>query len=429
MMTTESQRLRSARLALAACAAAMLALPACLVDVDSGRVTDTDATTATGDTATTTGADAEDTAEPPAARLQAAPLRCEFGLGAVGTTMSRTVSIQNTGGVAVDVSQATLTGPFTLGDNHLPRTLAPGETLALTIDHTPASACGVTAGEARLTYSPGDGELVIPIEAGEPSADAITIAEGDEVIPQTRLHLEGRPSCGGAVVAYEWTVAQPVGSTAVFIPSATVAAPTLEVNVAGLYELELTMWGEDGEIVERVQKSVQVTPDEQLHVELLWRTPADEDETDDGPDAGSDLDLHFLRPGADWFDAAGDVYWHNAEPNWGSIDPLVDDDPSLDRDDTDGAGPENMNVDVLADGAYRVGVHYWDDHGFGASFATLRVYAHGTLVFTCEDVELAPGDLWEVGTVTMPGLVVSGSCGDEAITHDFYLPPPYDQQP
>ena len=51
-----------------------------------------------------------------------------------------------------------------------------------------------------------------------------------------------------------------------------------------------------------------------------------------------------------------DCFWFNAHPNWGSFDPSVDDDPGLDRDDTDGAGPENLFLvtkSCLEDGAAR----------------------------------------------------------------------------
>ena len=246
----------------------------------------------------------------------------------------------------------------------------------------------------------------------------IIVQEGEEVIPQTKLHLIGSQSyaASGAIAKYEWQVQQPVGSQSVFLPSSAAPDPTFEVNVAGTYVFKLKVWDEQGEeSCVAGEFTVFVNPDEAIHVELLWHTPSDPDETDEGPEAGADLDLHFLHPfatGEDvdgdgkldgWFDQPFDCFWFNAHPNWGSLDPMIDDDASLDRDDTDGAGPENVNLNIPEDGlTYRVGVHYWNDHGFGPSQATIRVYIYSSLVFQLNDVELVNHDLWEVATIAWP---------------------------
>jgi hypothetical protein len=246
----------------------------------------------------------------------------------------------------------------------------------------------------------------------------IVIEEGEEVIPQTKLHLIGSQSyaSNGDIQEYQWTVQQPVGSQSIFLPSASAPDPTFEVNVAGQYTFTLRVWDVDGEqSCVDAEYVVYVNPDEAIHVELLWDTPNDPNQTDEGPEAGADLDLHFLHPfatGQDvdgdgeldgWFDQPFDAFWFNAHPNWGSLDPMVDDDPGLDRDDTDGAGPENVNLNIPEEGrTYKVGVHYWNDHGFGPSLATVRVYIYTSLVFSVTDVELVNHDLWEVAEIKWP---------------------------
>jgi hypothetical protein len=157
-------------------------------------------------------------------------------------------------------------------------------------------------------------------------------------------------------------VKQPVGSQSVFLPSFLAADPTFEVNVAGIYEFQLDVWDQnDQKSLTSAFVTVAVIPDEVIHVELLWTTEGDPDQTDAGPEAGVDLDLHFAHPfaiyGPDvdgdgapdpWFDVPFDCFWFNAHPNWGSLNPAVDDNPGLDRDDTDGAGPENINLNLPA---------------------------------------------------------------------------------
>jgi hypothetical protein len=247
----------------------------------------------------------------------------------------------------------------------------------------------------------------------------IVIQEGEQVIPQTNLHLFGDQSFApsGAIASWKWSVEQPAGSASVFIPSDTFPNPTFETNTAGEYLYSLDVWDEAGvKSCIPYKQNVLVIPDEAIHVELLWHTPNDPDETDQGPEAGSDVDLHFLHdkfaasgPDLDedgkpdgWFDQPFDCFWFNAHPNWGSFDPSIDDDPGLDRDDTDGAGPENLNLNIPENTTYRVGVHYWSDHEYGPSFIMVRIYIYSNLVFEVTDVKLVNHDMWDVATVDWP---------------------------
>jgi len=276
-------------------------------------------------------------------------------------------------------------------------------------------------GEVLIHSNASSSPLIVPTSGAAvclccPTA-ILKVDEGDEVAPQTILHLNGEESYApnGAIQKWEWSVEQPVGSASVFVPSFTFPNPTFEANVAGVYKFYLTVYDDTNTpSCFPAQYEVVVIPDEAIHVELLWSTPQDPDETDSGPDVGSDLDLHFLHPyaaGPDmdgdgtpdgWFDIPFDAFWFNPKPNWGSFDPAVADDPSLDRDDTDGAGPENLNLDIPEQAAYRVGVHYWNDHGYGSAYATVRVYIYGQLVFEDADVMLIQDDLWSVCSIQWP---------------------------
>lgn len=254
------------------------------------------------------------------------------------------------------------------------------------------------------------------VDAG-PFAVAI-VDEGTAVIPQTVLHLRGDQSIGatGPVVHWRWSVEQPEGSRSKLSPSVATANPVFEANVAGLYRFQLTVWDEGGaQSTTPGTVDVLVVPDEVVHVELLWDTPGDPDQTDSGLQAGADLDLHFLHPyayGPDrdgdgtpdgWFDVPFDCHRFNPNPNWATFDPSVDDDPGLDLEDADGAGPENLNLNGAEDGlSYRIGVHAWAEHGYGPSWATVRVYLFGALAYERADVKLHEHDLWDVGTLTWP---------------------------
>ena len=251
----------------------------------------------------------------------------------------------------------------------------------------------------------------------------IEIAEGMEVPPQTILHLSGENSLpsAGEIVSYLWTVDQPAENKFNLVPSMAFPGPTHEVNVAGTYTYCLDVCDEercsnDAQCGTTVCKKVVVCPcDFGLHCELTWDTPGDPDQWDEGPDMGSDMDLHFAHPWATgpdidqdgkpdpWFDLAWDCFWYNPVPQ-GGINPNWTDSPSLDRDDTDGSGPENLNLSApLGEHEYRIGVHYWDDHGFGPSYPAVKCWIAGQLVFWKNLQELGVGmnkcDMWEVATV------------------------------
>ncbi|MCB9738819.1 MAG: hypothetical protein H6747_06095 [Deltaproteobacteria bacterium] len=254
----------------------------------------------------------------------------------------------------------------------------------------------------------------------------ISIKEGEEVIPQTVLHLKGdqsQASGGGSIKKYQWTAKQPGGSNQVFVPGSNFPNPTFTANAAGEYEFCLQVWDQnDEESCAPACVTVLVIPEEAIHVELLWDTPADLNQTDTGPAAGADMDLHFahyLANGPDidcdgkpdpWFSNPFDTFWFNPNPNWGNANPNVPDDPSLDLDDTDGAGPENLNLadpegTAAKPAYYHVGVHYWNDHGFGMSKATVNVYIFGVLAVQIDKIDMDVLDMWYVGKINWPNKI------------------------
>ena len=260
----------------------------------------------------------------------------------------------------------------------------------------------------------------------------ISVTEGEQVVPQTVLHLSGAQSIapgGGSITKWLWKVQkQPEGSKQAFVPGASFPSPTFTANAAGEYVLCLDVWDDQNPPQQSCTPAcvtVLAVPSEALHIELLWKTPADKDETDKGQGVGADMDLHFadaLAQGPDqdcdgaadpWFSQPFDVFWFNPTPKWGSAATL-DDDARLDLDDTDGAGPENVNLDSPQGSAteaaqYAVGVHYWNDHGFGKSYATARIYVLGKQVVEIKDIALNPVDMWFVGKINWPNEAMGGT--------------------
>ncbi len=135
-----------------------------------------------------------------------------------------------------------------------------------------------------------------------------------------------------------------------------------------------------------------------LHIELEWDTD------------NCDVDLHFLKPGADLFDCDNDCFYANPNPDWDTKNDFLDD-PFLDYDDVDGYGPENTNISEPKPGTYKVVMHYYNDSYEGTSGgptnATVRVYSYGQLLQTFGPTLLKNTDkTWDVCTVDWPSAVI-----------------------
>lgn len=279
-----------------------------------------------------------------------------------------------------------------------------------------------------------EADSATPSDTGRDGTDPVggatlTSDQGEEALPGTKVQLgvELSAELEPVVTGYRWSVEQPEGSSSRFLPSASERAPTFEAWVVGTYVFHLDLIDQT-EGQERVRRAgsytMRVAPTDRLHVELTWRTPGDPDETDTGGtasySAGSDVDLHLLHPSAErYFDWTYDCYWETVRPEWGIFG--LSDNPMLDRDDTDGAGPEVISIESPEALTYRVGVHYWNDWGYGEVFATVRVYWGGVLLDQWE-IEVKNGDLWEshlidAATGTVTRLTADGSDAPRVTPH------------
>ncbi len=246
-----------------------------------------------------------------------------------------------------------------------------------------------------------------PCDDGTPTADA---GPDQDVLPNTPVTLDGSGSSdpNDQDLSYEWRIdSRPDGSSA-NLSSTTAESPTILADVAGEYEICLTVTNPDECTSGESCMTLTITPGDGLHIELTW---------DPAPGEVIDLDLHYRAPGGSWFSYyigppgqsgcggnADSVWFCTPNPDWGG-DPLgspdgdPDNDPYLDIDDEVGDAPENINQDVLFDGQdFRVGVHHWTDNGYGPEEARVRIYFNGFLEFE-EFRTIACGEFWEVATI------------------------------
>jgi len=318
----------------------------------------------------------------------------EFDASIVGTKSYQVFEVSNDGEGDLVIDSAEIDGSdtFSLLDSLDGQTITGGGTFSTAIQYVPDDEEGDNATLTVNSNDPDEPALSVILLGNGGGDFAYPIADFDcpsDVAPLETLSFDGSASYdpnGLEPLDYYWTLSsQPSGSGAEL--SSDGDSASMLVDLAGDYMVSLLVQNSVGIYSETATCSFTAIPSDAIHVELTWNT----DETD--------LDLHMLDGDAELFSKPGDVCYCNPNPSWGSAG--SDDDPTLDLDEMYGYGPENTNIEIPADGEYPVLVHYFLDHGGGATTATVRVYLNGDL--TWEGYELLENkDLWSVGTISWP---------------------------
>ena len=304
--------------------------------------------------------------------------------------------------------------------------LMPRDALVVEVEFKPQSVSGEYRGSFRFDSDSDGGrqhEVEVVAQVVEPGCPSAVIEARHEsrstVVANPRGTYRGEPldvvslsaersrgSDGRGVSRVEWSlVRSPSDSGATFLGQSTQRAPQLFLDLAGEYTVELHVWDERGvRSCEPARLELIARPEQDLHVQLVWDTPNDPDQFDE---QGSDVDIHLLRDGGIWNVSPWDCNWQNMRPDWG-VRGDTSDDPSLDRDDMSGWGPENINLNNPERGwRYHVGVHYFSDQGYGVSFATVRVYTRGELLYEARRKRITDQQLWHPVTIDWPSRAVT----------------------
>ena len=371
------------------------------------------------------------------------PNPIDFGFSPLGITKDVTVTVTNMGDDAVELQQISFevgtSDTFELGQ--LPPELQTsdggilldgrrggdfGGQVPFTISYTPlteTSHGGRVLVSTSISVTP-----VLVTGVGVDNRCPVAVARGfirddpqqrrdtniDWATPTDILILDGGGSFDpdGEIVSYAWEMTRsPEGTTTALRPlegfESDESRRQFFIPLSGRYEFMLRVFDDVGfqDCDTPATVTVIALPDELIHIELQWHNPLDFDETDD---EGADVDLHLVKVGHNWFDGTYDTYYANESPSWS---PEL---PSLDIDDTDGRGPENIQMDNPLDCQwYAVGAHYFERQ-FGTAYADVRIFIDGVQIRQLINRPLEnTDDFWDVGRLHWPS-------GEFFIVDDIY---------
>lgn len=375
--------------------------------------------------------------------LGVSPTSVFFTYTAGEASIEEIVEVRNIGDEAVTVTSVAIEGGDTgwsvYGGPLDVVVLDPGQTLEFGVRYRPPTGASESSSTVRIENSAPAGALLVPLGASEKGGTV----EPDESPPCVRIRPTtidfGRVARGGGVPVertfeiancgtsdirvsrldrasvffiptpanFQWT-SDPLPMT-IPVGSARTVTVTYEAGRAGLQtgaiDVRTNVTGSETVRVNlRATSEPPPIEDLDVHLVLNWDVSG-----------GSDVDFHFVRNGASLF-TCDDCYFANMTPDWGVSGSILDD-PFLDYDDLEGPGPENINVDDLADGTYKIVVHYYSDTGSGGgdisgsstpANATVEVYIGGVLRGTYGPTYLSStSQTWDVATLDWPSATLT----------------------
>lgn len=353
------------------------------------------------------------------------PCPLDFRERAIDVTHEEVVTLQNLGALPLDVFDVRIdrnrtAASFDLGElPELPVSLPASESMAFSVTYRPdtlAAEAGVVliehsdeagtrvTSECRLAGVGVENDCPIAVATGWVLEDSENRRGSaiDWALPLQTLVLDGSASydpAGDEIVDYFWEIeaAPDAAINGIRAFSGDPGNPAMAeyfLPLAGQYRICLSVVDSTGLECERSCVTVVAIPEEALAIELTWDNPTDPDQTDQD---GSDVDLHLVKMPAAWFDSLYDTYYGNQTPVWSP------ENPSLDIDDTDGVGPETIQLDDPANCQwYAIGAHYFTE-AYGTAWPSVKIYVDGRQVDEIISQPLFEEDyFWDVARVHWP---------------------------
>lgn len=341
----------------------------------------------------------------PPCRVEVTPPVLDFGIVDVFESLRREVVIQSVGDEPclvfdprIELDPGTDEGTFVLAEGAGSVTLDPRERTSYAVIFAPGRP-GQHSGTLVLRTSGGE-DIEIPLRGGTPEDVRLSCTPDRTVELGAPVALVAALSRDAVAASYRWRLlsAPPTedGRPAVAFSPSPESGPMVEVSpqALGTYRIEAEVRTEAGERFTCQTELVAVSTG--LRARLTW-------------DGAGDLDLHLHRGAqAPWF-GPEDCHFDNLRPLWVAREPAGQGpNPTLDRDDTSGEGPENIRIATPELGVpYTLAVSHFER----AAGRTARVVVQCGRASARLDVSSRPfrgrdtgactqNDFWAIATVT-----------------------------
>jgi uncharacterized protein YfaP (DUF2135 family) len=358
--------------------------------------------------------------------------RCDFGDVGVGATAFCDLSINNRGecellvddiGFTDDTDFPAVFGPQSVFS--IPTVIPAGTGVSLRLYARPASTT-LTTGTLYIGARDAAEERTAPCDVSKGPGSCVTVplsVQGAEaptcvarvsrinntpnsdpapaVEPLDNVEFSADQSvasrAGGAITAWQWEILDKPAESSVRLVSPSARETRVQfssasgnvsgVDVAGTFTLGLVVTDDVGAQSTQCSVTINAVPRSGLHVQLTW----------DRPD--NDIDLHLARNGTNWC-SNDDCYYAGRTRNWGGGNA----NPSLDIDDLEGFGPENITIESPADGNYTVGVgmYTFDSN----ATVTVKIFIGGQLEYEGFQ-SMGNGAIWLPARVEIRGGVTT----------------------
>ena len=334
----------------------------------------------------------------PTPDIEVDPLAMDFGVAPAGVPMTRYFTIANPGDATLNVSSLDQSGSgaFTVVGDVTGFQLPPGQSTLIVVNYLPVSSNGDNGALVIHSDDPDEADVTVTLignGGGDFEYPQPVVVCPEDVAPRDTVVLDGTGSYdpgGHEPLTYAWTLLEVPDRSQALLTNTTNDTAYLATDIAGDYSVQLAVTNTIGVSSAPTTCTFTAIPEENLHVELTWST------------AAADLDMHLLDGGAQFFVSPGDCNWCNQSPNWGASGST--DNPSLDLDDRQGYGPENINVDAPANDTYSIKVHYFTDNGDTTTTATVKVYLYGALAGEAS-AAMTRDTVWDAGQIKWPDAV------------------------
>jgi hypothetical protein len=317
--------------------------------------------------------------------IEADPPSYDFGTVMLGQAEQTTIALTNAGtapctitGLSVEDGQFTVTPA-----KKVPFSMAPGVSTQVDVLYLPDTEDPVET-NLEVVSNAFDSPTLVGLSSDGPGSRPIAICSVDP--DQISLHTGSTATWIGAesydpsgldITSYDWRlISIPAGSTATMPSGSGPNRSGFYPDLVGTYMGQLVVTNEDGFSSAPCTATLDGVTLQDLWIEMYWTHALD------------DMDLHLVRPVSDAegsLRTRNDCYFSDcidADLDWGAHGESADD-PSLDLDDINGVGPENINVESPEDGVFTVYVHDYPESVYdGENDVTVTVYIGGVAVWT-----------------------------------------------